>query len=122
MICNKNQTRAITRCDVMALITAILILCIVVDIMRTALIRCPPTSRRAEIKMLIMTIDQALAMYKMDLGAFPPDRKNVAHVPKTVNECTPNNPAPQEGIFDTSLSKYYDDNLVLRKVNSVSDV
>ena len=122
MICNKNQTRAITRCDVMALITAILILCIVVDIMRTALIRCPPTSRRAEIKMLIMTIDQALAMYKMDLGAFPPDRKNVAHVPKTVNECTPNNPAPQEGIFDTSLSKYYDDNLVLRKVNSVSNV
>ena len=109
MIHNKNK--AFTRCDVMAVITLTLIACSILAINSSTMVGCM-SSPRAEIKALLSTIYQAIAMYESDLGVLPPDHKSVAHTPNIADECTPNNPAPKIGIFDNSPSKYYDDNLV----------
>lgn len=110
MIYNKNKPQALARCDVMALITMTLIACNILAMISTTSV-CM-TSYRSEIRAVMSTIEMSLAMYEADLGALPPDHKSVNHTPRTADECTPNNRAPKRGIFDNSLSKYYDDNLV----------
>lgn len=67
-----------------------------------------------EIKRLLSTLDQSLAMYNSDLGVYPPDcrRSNSGQAPQTVDDCSPVNRASTRGEFNHTVSKYYDDNLV----------
>ncbi|WP_372369386.1 hypothetical protein [Candidatus Uabimicrobium sp. HlEnr_7] len=106
---NKN-TIAITKIELLFVVTILsTFLSIVIPAIQKTIYIC----RIPSSKYMISTIDQSLAMYNSDLGAFPPDRRtNVKRKPQNANECSPTNRASTRGEFDNSVSEYYDDNLI----------
>ncbi|WP_372370160.1 type II secretion system protein [Candidatus Uabimicrobium sp. HlEnr_7] len=67
------------------------------------------STQRTEVKTLLTTVDQALTMYNIDHGSFPPDGNTAGG---DVNDCTPTNRATTRGEFNEEVSAYADNNLI----------
>ncbi|WP_372370161.1 type II secretion system protein [Candidatus Uabimicrobium sp. HlEnr_7] len=91
------------------LLVVVAIIGVLASILIPAIQKAVLSAHRAEIKALLSTVDQSLAMYNSDLGAFPPDGNTSGG---GVNDCTPTNRAAERGEFNEEVSDYADNNLV----------
>lgn len=96
------------------LLVVVAIIGVLASILIPAVQKAILASHRAEIKALLSTVDQSLAMYNSDLGVYPPDQNNPATgaAPSDENECSPVNRAATRGQFNNTVSEYNDQNLV----------